>query len=57
MVYTKSVNVTLIGNYCKRCDNYDGWWVVTVDSSYWTDYRLDISGITVARLQSGYLSL
>jgi hypothetical protein len=54
---TKSVSVTLIGNYCKRYDNYDGWWVVGVDSSYWTDHRLGIAVITVTRLRSGYLSL
>ena len=47
MKYTKSVSVALIGNYCKRYYNYDGWWVVRVDSSYWTDHRLDISVVTV----------
>jgi len=31
--------------------------IITMDGGYWTDHRLDISVVTVTRLQPGYLSI
>ena len=56
MNFAETVSAALICNYWKRNDSYDGWWVVGLESCDYSGHRLDISAITVTRLQPGYLS-